>query len=247
MNSHPTINVTSSPASADGHSLLNSPDGPITNPSGLAHVRVSRFRALDSEKAMPTNDTCGPLFTRSSPSVNLQSSLASRLRARMDANGSPEYALTWKEWDMPSGLPICALRASERRTSDNDFTGWPTPTCPTNTDGHQAGNNRYVDGCKQILRGWATPRARDWKGNGMSIARAKAGKKPDCLDLQCKMVCRTGTELHSPYSARMARDVPPLNPAHSRWLMGFPPEWDACGVTAMQSSRKSRANLSARG
>jgi len=268
---------------AGGPTRSGSQVGPTNAPSGPAPARVSRFRALDSERAMPTNDTSGPLFTALSPSARLQSSLENRLRARMDVNGSPEFALTWKYWDMPSGPPICALRASERRTSAKGFIGWPTPnvpnggrsiahaqmkgktathngkkvqvgleaaakmvrlvgwdtpTAPVKTNGHQAGNNRYVTNTVRALKGWATPRARDHKNNGVSIARAARGVA-DSLDLQSKLVCRSGTAPPSPLSARMDGAAFPLNPMHSLWLMGYGPEWESCAVVETRSTRKS--------
>ena len=132
-----TTNVTSLPASADGPMPSASLAGPTSSTSGLAHVLVSRFRALDTEKAMPTSDTCGPLFTASSPSAALQWSLANRLQDRMGASGPLEYVLTWKQQTMPAGLPICLLRASARRTTARGFTGWPTPTARDGQRGTQ--------------------------------------------------------------------------------------------------------------
>lgn len=117
----------SSQASEDGPTPSVSPDGRTIGPSGQDPVPVSRFRALDSEKAMPINATCGPLFNLSSPSAALQRSLESRLRARMDASGSPLYALTWKSVDMPAGVPILQRRASAHRTSGSVSSGWGTP------------------------------------------------------------------------------------------------------------------------
>jgi len=115
---------------------------------------------------MPINDTCGPLFTLSSPSASLQRSLANRLAERMDVNGSPEFVLTWKEQDMPSGVPICRLVASARRTSDNGCTGWRSPDhnqrggCYSDPEkvlermeaGHQVNLEDQA-----VLAGWPTP------------------------------------------------------------------------------------------
>ena len=134
MISEDMSNATSSPESEAGHTPSNSPDGQATGPCGPGVVPVSRFRALDSAKAMPTNDTSGPLFSASSPSAALSAFLANRLQARMDVNGSPEYVLTWKHWDMPAGALICRLRASARRTIGQDSIGWPTPVA---ADGHK--------------------------------------------------------------------------------------------------------------
>lgn len=186
MNSKNTLNATSSPASEDGRSHCNGQDGQMTGKSGQAPVPVSRFRARDNEKAMPTNDTCGPLFTHSSPSANLQRCLENRLRERMDVNGSPEYVLTWKEQDMPAGPPICALRASGHRIFGKGCSGWPTPNTPSGgrsvDPSKMDATGRTVDGKKHTaslehavkFAGWPTAAARDWKdGTQQSCANIK--------------------------------------------------------------------------
>ena len=45
---------------------------------------------------------------------------------------------------------------------------WPTPTVPTNTDGHQAGNNRFVTKCRN-LAGWPTPKAGEAKSSNVNL------------------------------------------------------------------------------
>ena len=185
----------SSPASLDGSLPCDSPSGQETDPSGPAHVPVSRFRALDSEKDMPTNDISGPLFNLSSVSLPLQQCLASRLQARMDVNGSPLYVLTWKVWDMPAGVPICALRASAHRISGNGSTGWPTPVAGTphslrgkgqdpmrrKAGGHQVGLQDVV---RLLLAGWTTPQSHDAQGRGSADRLKRHGTKHGCSNLQ---------------------------------------------------------------
>lgn len=165
MKSDTTTNATSSPESADGLSPCGGPDSKTPEESGPAPVPVSRFRALAKDRDTPTSGTCGPLFTASSPSAVLQRSLESRLRARMDANGSPEFALTWKTWDMPAGEPICALRASERRTGGKGCIGWPTPQANKNTKNSRDPKRMKENGSQTCLAdaahlaGWPTPMA----------------------------------------------------------------------------------------
>jgi hypothetical protein len=152
------------------------------------------------------------------------------LRARLGENGSPEYALTWKNWDMPSGPPICALRASARRTSANGCSGWPTPAA------QQFGGNLEIETARRVrlkqkhgngngagltlaiaaqLAGWATPTA----VNHRSIRSNQTHNSRPLQEQVGQMLVGSPAETDSP--AGLA-----LNPAMSRWLMGYPAAWD---------------------
>jgi hypothetical protein len=188
----------------------------MTAPSGQAPVRVSRFRARDNEKAMPISDTSGPLFMTSSPSIALQSSLESKLRERMGANGSPEYALTWKHWDMPAGLPICALRASARRTTDRAFGGLPTPQ--TQYDG-------------RTNQAWRVAKLK-MKARHASGLYGKGTGAPGMMDLQRAMRLRLNSEGGL------------LSPKWVASLMGYPRIWTDIAPSGTRSSHKSPPNSS---
>ena len=87
------------------------------------------------------------------------------------------------------------------------------------------------------LASWKTPNAPRAHDSDNTAGRGYASKKQK--DLPDQVVSVVGGETLSGSSAP-TRSTGQLNPAHSRWLMGLPREWDDCGVTAMQSLRPLR-------
>lgn len=96
------------------------------------------------------------------------------------------------------------------------LTGWNTPTSPVNTNGHQAGNNRYVTSVTDQTK---------------SLTVAIRGK----LQSDGSMLIGSCAEILPENQAGA-----PLNPEHSRWIMRLPVEWASCAPTVTRSTRKQR-------
>lgn len=266
-----TSSVISSPASAGGVTPSGWQVGQTTITFGPAAVLASLSAKQAKEKGLLTSGISGLVSSISSTSVSLQSSLASRLRVQLALRGSILFRLTWKERDMPSGRQICALRGSGLRTSDSDSTGWPTPIVndelgsqycygPKKADGSRA-KFLKLPGAAQ-LTGWPTPCTPSGTKHGCGCLAREADlaswatpttrDHKDVGDLSVSMVRKDG-KTRNDTNGRIAfglnaetGNVGQLNPAHSRWLMGFPAVWDSCGATAMQSCRRSPRRSSKR-
>lgn len=164
MTLFPTVNATSSPGSEDGATRCASLASRTTRQSGRDRARASRSASQAAGQVLLMSATFGQNSGASSASADLQRSLESRLRAALASTGSPLYDLTWKAWAMASGPPICALRASGRRTSGSgsigEESGWMTPRARGD-----AGGDRWKGGDIRNLEdqvrsaGWPTPSA----------------------------------------------------------------------------------------
>jgi len=186
-------------------------------PSGqsVSLLRASGLRTSDKGSgSWPT-----PVSNDDNKSVEAHLAMKQRMGER-DGTGSNRIAIT--------SLAVMAKA-----------TGWPTTTTRDWKDGSQCDNVELNSllGRTVWLSNWATPACMDTLPIRSDEQLARAKSVAGCSNLKDQVP----TGLPATGSPAATGSGGQLNPAHSRWLMGYPTEWDDCAPTVMRSSRKSRS------
>jgi hypothetical protein len=162
-----------------------------------------------------------------------------------------------RDWKDTAGMATTGINpdGSERTRLDQlprvaTLAGWPTPQAAKNTKNSEDPQKMKEGGAQTCLAdaawiaGWPTPTAQDHsrgvqpprpQDTGIPLSQMVAIAGPARFTASGEMLTGSTAAMESGGQ---------LNPAHSRWLMGYPPEWCACAVTATPSFPKSQPRSS---